>query len=68
VGFVKPEEGGVKSFQTEPVWNVADAWIARRGSAAPPGTRDAGWMPSIRFAQQWLKFEKTAEHSTTPLE
>jgi len=67
-GFIKTEDSGVRSWKTEPVWNIADAWIAPRGSAARAGAQDAGWLPSKRFAESWLAFEKTREHPITPLE
>jgi dienelactone hydrolase len=67
-GFIKTEDSGVRSWKTEPVWNVADAWIAPRGRAAPAGVQAAGWLSSKRFAEGWLAFEKTREHPITPLE
>jgi hypothetical protein len=28
----------------------------------------AGWLPSKRFAEAWLTFERQPEHPITPLE
>lgn len=68
-GFIKTEDSGVKSWKTEPVWNVSDAWIVTTGRASPgPNARDSGWLPSKRFAEAWLVFEKEREHPITPLE
>ncbi len=67
-GFIKTEDSGVRSFQTEPVWNVTDAWIVPDNSPAPAGAQDAGWLPSKRFAKGWLAFQKTQKHPITPLE
>jgi dienelactone hydrolase len=67
-GFIKTEDSGVKSWRTEPVWNVADAWIKPYGDPAPSGAQDVGWLPSKRFADAWLAFEKAREHPITPLE
>jgi predicted esterase len=67
-GFIKPEDSGVRSFQTEPVWNVTDAWIVPGNSPAPAGAQDAGWLPSKRFAKYWLAFQKTRKHPIMPLE
>jgi dienelactone hydrolase len=67
-GFIRTEIGNVKDDWREPVWNVADAWIKSRASTAPSGAKDAGWMPSKRFAEAWLAFEKEREHPITPLE
>jgi len=68
-GFIKTEDSGVRSWKTEPVWSIADAWIAPTSSAtAPAGAQDAGWLPSKRFAEAWLAFEKAREHPITPLE
>jgi hypothetical protein len=67
-GFIRTETGKVRDDWKEPVWNVADAWIKPLTSAAPSGAKDAGWMPSKRFAEAWLAFEKEREHSITPLE
>ncbi len=66
-GFIKTEDSRVKAWN-EPVWNVTDAWIEPFGSATPKGSQDAGWLPSKRFAQAWLAFEKAQEHPITPLE
>jgi hypothetical protein len=68
-GFIKVEDSGVKSWKTEPVWNVGDARIVASGSASPGSdAKDAGWMPSKRFAEAWLAFEKEREHPITSLE
>ena len=67
-GFIKTEDSSVRSWKTQPVWNVAEAWIKRKGESAPPGAQDAGWLPSERFADAWLAFEKKREHPITPLE
>jgi len=68
-GFIKVEDSGVRSRKTEPVWNVKDAWIVASGSASPVSdAKDAGWLPSKRFAEAWLAFEKQREHPITPLE
>jgi hypothetical protein len=67
-GFIRTETGNVKDDWKEPVWNVADAWIKPLASSAPSGAKDAGWMPSKRFAEAWLAFEKEREHPITPLE
>jgi hypothetical protein len=66
-GFIKLEDSGIRAFQ-QPVWNVADAWIVSGGSHAPAEGEDAGWLPSKRFAERWLAFEKTRTHPITPLE
>jgi predicted esterase len=41
-GFIKTEDSGVKSWKTEPVWNVTDAWVEPHGDPAPSGAQDAG--------------------------
>ncbi|PYX63866.1 MAG: hypothetical protein DMG74_15120 [Acidobacteria bacterium] len=66
-GFIKTEDSGVKAWK-EPVWSVSDAWIEPFGSAPPAGSQNAGWLPSKRFAQAWLAFEKAREHPITQLE
>lgn len=44
------------------------AWIEPSGSTVPKGAQNAGWLPSKRFAEAWLAFEKAREHPVTPLE
>jgi dienelactone hydrolase len=68
LGFMQVENSGVLDSWKEPVWNVVDAWIKPYGSNPPAGARDAGWLPSKRFAEAWLAFEKTREHPITRLE
>ena len=67
-GFITTEDSGVKSFQTDPIWNVTEAWIVPDKSPGPAGAQDAGWLPSKRFAQGWLAFQRTQDHPITPLE
>jgi len=67
-GFIELESSGVMDGWKEPVRNVVDAWTKPYGSNAPTGTQDAGWLPSKRFAEAWLAFEKTREHPITRLE
>lgn len=67
-GFITISDGGVHDDWKEPVWNVADAWIAPSRHGVPEDAKDAGWMPSKRFAKAWLAFEKEREHRITPLE
>lgn len=67
-GFLNTEPSGLKDGWGEPVWNVADAWILQAGHTPAVGTLDAGWLPSHRFADAWLSFEKEREHPITPLE
>jgi dienelactone hydrolase len=68
LGFIQLENSGVLDSWKEPVWNVVEAWIKPYGSNPPAGVRDAGWLPSKRFAEAWLAFEKTREHPITRLE
>jgi len=67
-GFVIPSDSGVHDDWKESVWNVADAWIGQSRHGVPEDAKDAGWMPSKRFAEAWLAFEKQREHPITPLE
>jgi hypothetical protein len=67
-GFIATSDAGVKDDWKEPVWNVVDAWIGSADHTAPEDAKDAGWMPSKRFAEAWLAFEKEREHPITPLE
>jgi len=67
-GFIELENSGVMDGWKEPVWNVVDAWTKPYGSSVPTSTQDAGWLPSKRFAEAWLTFEKTREHPITRLE
>jgi dienelactone hydrolase len=67
-GFIRVEVSSVKDDWKEPVWNVVEAWTKPYGSHAPKGAQDAGWLPSKRFAEAWLTFEKAREHPITPLE
>jgi dienelactone hydrolase len=67
-GFIRVEVSSVKDDWKVPVWNAADAWIGSFGSTVPNGAQDAGWLPSKRFAEAWLAFEKAREHPITPLE
>jgi len=67
-GFIQVEVSSVKDDWREPVWNAGDAWIEPSGSTVPKGAQNAGWLPSKRFAEAWLAFEKAREHPITPLE
>jgi|SRR5215469_2601049 len=68
-GFVKTQVSAVRDDWKEPVWNVSEAWIEPYGKHAPVSeAEDAGWLPSKRFAEAWLAFERQAEHPITPLE
>jgi hypothetical protein len=67
-GFLRVEDSGVRTWKTEPVWNVAEAWIEPSGKGAQADAKSAGWLPSKRFAEAWLAFEKQREHPITPLE
>lgn len=67
-GFVKMSDSGVRDDWKESVRNVADAWIGQSRHGVPEDAKDAGWMPSKRFAEAWLAFEREREHAITPLE
>jgi hypothetical protein len=67
-GFIQLRSSEVQDEWKTPVWNVVEAWIKPYGSAMPTGTKDAGWLPSKRFAEAWLAFEKADEHPISPLE
>ena len=67
-GFIELESSGVMDGWKEPVSNVVHAWTKPYGSNAPTGAQDAGWLPSKRFAEAWLTFEKARDHPITPLE
>lgn len=66
-GFIKTEDSNVRDDWKEPVWNIVEA-LVKPSRALPEGMRDAGWMPSKRFAEEWLSFEKEQRHPITPLE
>src|SRR6202011_3940117 len=57
-GFIKTEDSGMKSWKTEHVWNVSDAWVEPHGDLAPSGAQDAGWLPSKRFADLGLPLRR----------
>ena len=68
-GFIKTQPSTVKDDWKETVWNVSEAWIEphdKRPSRSD--VQDAGWLPSKRFADAWLAFEKEPQHPITPLE
>ncbi|HKW17169.1 MAG TPA: hypothetical protein VJO35_06660 [Terriglobales bacterium] len=68
-GFIQSQTSEVRDTWKEPVWNASDAWIERHGEhPSAPDVQDAGWLPSRRFAEAWLEFEKQPEHPITPLE
>jgi hypothetical protein len=67
-GFIELENSGVIDSWKEPVRNVVGAWTKPYGTDVPTSTQDAGWLPSKRFAEAWLTFEKTREHPITRLE
>jgi hypothetical protein len=68
-GFIRSQKSEVKDTWKEPVWSVSDAWAERYGKPSPvASTQDAGWLPSKRFAQAWLAFQKQLQHSIIPLE
>jgi hypothetical protein len=58
-GFIQVEASSVKGDWGEPVWNAGDAWIEPSAGTVPKGAQNAGWLPSKRFAEAWLAFEKT---------
>jgi dienelactone hydrolase len=68
-GFIRTQVSAVRDSWNEPVWNVSEAWMVHHGKL-PPGrdVQDAGWLPSKRFAEAWLAFEKQPDHPITPLE
>lgn len=67
-GFVITSDSGIHDDWKEPVWNVTDAWIGQSRQGVPEDAKEAGWMPSKRFAEAWLAFEREREHPITPLE
>jgi dienelactone hydrolase len=68
-GFIKTQISAVKDQWKESVWNVSQAWIEPQGKQSPvANAQDAGWLPSKRFAEAWLAFERQPEHPITPLE
>jgi hypothetical protein len=75
-GFIKVEDSGVRACsptcpdpsKKETVWNVTDAWIEPSGKNGPEGAKDAGWLPSKRFAEAWLAFVKEKNHPVEPSE
>jgi hypothetical protein len=68
-GFINIQDSAVKDQWKEPVWNVSAAWIDPHGKQSPVNNaQDAGWLPSRRFAEAWLEFEREPEHPITPLE
>lgn len=66
--YIRTSDSGVKDNWKQPVWNVTGAWITPPQAGAPPDAQDAGWMPSKRFAEEWLAFENQRTHPITPLE
>ena len=50
-----------------PTWDVCDASIQPIAHAAPADMIAAGWLPTHRFATQWLAFIKRPTHPTTSL-
>jgi hypothetical protein len=68
-GFIKTQVSAVKDQWKEPVWNVSEAWIEPHcKQSLVDNTLDTGWLPSKRFAEAWLAFERQPEHPITPLE
>ena len=68
-GFIKTQISAVKDEWKESVWNVSQAWIEPHGKQFPvANAQDAGWLPSKRFAEAWLTFEREPEHPISPLE
>jgi len=68
-GFIATEASTVKDQWGEPVSNVSQVWIEPQSKHSPAAdAHDAGWLPSKRFADAWLAFERQPEHPITPLE
>jgi len=47
-------------------WSVTDATIDRRQNP-PGGMMPAGWLPTRKFADQWVSFVEQREHPVTSL-
>ena len=68
-GFIRIQMSALRDSWKDPVWNVSEAWIEPYGKRpSVSDIKDAGWLPSKRFAESWLQFEKQPEHPITPLE
>jgi len=65
-GFIRTEENETKDLWGGTNWSVSTATTERRPTP-PRGMIPAGWLPSHRFAKQWVSFVRQPEHPITSL-
>jgi dienelactone hydrolase len=64
LGYIRPCPSDVRDGWDNPTWDACDAIIQQVGRGAPNDYLPAGWLPSRRFANEWLAFIKQPTHPT----
>lgn len=67
IGYMRTFPSDVRDSWGAATWNGYDAGISKAAATVPPEMVPAGWFPSHRVAEMWLKFVKQPTHPVASL-
>jgi hypothetical protein len=63
MGMIRRCENVSHDHWGEPLWNVCDAYVQSAGHSARKDFQVAGWLPTRKFARDWLTYIQQQDHS-----